>query len=369
MAIAINIKPQWVFRSDSAEDWDVFPYSVNAMIAIEKFNQGEEEDATKGVKALFRAICERRTKSETNDSNLEPTEEEIENLTQEDIERFAREFIKHNIDLVEREDDPQVKSEDQSDADFLIDVLKAENKKQSERLGKTFQGLKTRLGGILGTPNIGLRSVTQDLLKQNEDLEKVYRSVPSMFNPTPPSLEPIRIPENPTHKTNDHLSQMNVRLDRLLGFGENALQIMNGLQVAAAEFLDKFSIEAEKNSKAAKSAIFVGALAVILSIAQIAYTEFRRVPQDSAAMSAALASLRGDIDQLRTVLSTDLANAQAAQEAATESIVKALGATDATKNTALLQSIDQLLRQQQERDQAIIGALEALATSGPRPSE
>lgn len=369
MDIAINIKPQWVFRSDSAEDWDVFPYSVNAMIAIEKFTQGEEEDATKGVKALFRAICERRTKSETNDSNLEPTEEEIENLTQEDIERFAREFIKHNIDLVEREDDPQVKSEDQSDADFLIDVLKAENKKQSERLGKTFQGLKTRLGGILGTPNIGLRSVTQDLLKQNEDLEKVYRPGPSMFNPTPPSLKPIRIPENPTHKTNDHLSQMNVRLDRLLGFGENALQIMNGLQVAAAEFLDKFSIEAQKNSKAAKSAIFVGALAVILSIAQIAYTEFRRVPQDSAAMSAALASLRGDIDQLRTVLSTDLANAQAAQEAATESIVKALGATDATKNTALLQSIDQLLRQQQERDQAIIGALEALAASGPRPSE
>lgn len=361
------LKP-WVFRSDSAGNWDVYPYSVKAMTAIEKFFQSGEEDPAQGVRALIRIICKHRTDSEDGESSSELTEEEIENLSQEEIQRFSREFIEHNTNLLEREDDPPVKSEDQSDAAFLIDALRAEKKKQSEQLGEMFQGLKTRLGGILGTPNLGLRSVTQDLLKQNEGLEKIYGSSPSMFSPTPPSFEPIHIPENPTYKTNDHLSEMNDRLDRLIGFGEHALKIMNGLQVAAAEFLDKFSKEAEKNSKAAKRAIFVGALAVILSIGQIAYTEFRRVPQDSAAMSAALASLRGDIEQLKTVLSTDLANYQAAQEAASETIASALGAADAT-NTALLQSIDQLLRQQQERDRAIIEALEAIASFGPRPSE
>jgi uncharacterized protein (DUF2147 family) len=85
-------------------------------------------------------------------------------------------------------------------------------------------------------------------------------------------------------------------------------------------------------------------------------------------MEAALASVRGDIDQLKTALSTDLANVSAAQVAASETIASALGAADAT-NTELFQSIDQLLRQQQERDQVIIEALEAIATSGPRPSE
>lgn len=368
MDLADLVKPHWVFRSDSAGDWDVYPYSVKAMTAIEKFIQSEEEDSTQGVKTLMRVICKRHTDSEVDESSSELTDEDIESLSQEDIERFSREFIDHNANIFEREDDPPVKSEDQSDAAFLMDVLEAENTKHRERMGEMFQGLKTRLGGILGTPNIGLRRVTQDLLKQNEGLEKSYSSRPGMFNPTPPTFEPIHIPENPTYKTNDHLSEMNARLDRLIGFGENALQIMNGLQVAAAEFLDKFSKEAEKNSKAAKAAIFVGALAVILSICQIAYTEFRRVPQDSAAMSAALTSLRGDIDQLRTVLSTDLANFQAAQDAASETIANALGTADAT-NTALLQRIDQLLRQQQERDQAIIEALEALAMTGPRPSE
>lgn len=368
MDIADFIGPHWVFRSNGAGDWEVHPYSVKAMTAIEEFLQSDEKDSTQGVKTLIRVICKRHTDSEVDESGSELTNEEIDSLPQEDIERFSREFIEHNTDLVEREDDPPVKSEEQSDAAFLIDVLRAENKKQSERLGEMFQGLKTRLFAILGTSNIGLRSVTQDLLKQNEGLEKSYSSKPSMFNPTPPTFDPIHIPENPTHKANDHLSEMNARLDRIVVFGENALQIMNGLEVAAAEFLNKFSKEAEKNSKAANTAIWVGIIAVILSIGQIAYTEFRRVPQDSAAMSAALASLRGDIEQLRTVLSTDLANSQAAQDAASETIAIALGAADA-RNTALLQSIDQLLRQQQERDQAIIEALEAIATTGPRPSE
>jgi hypothetical protein len=282
MDLADLIKPQWVFRSDSAGDWDVYPYSIKAMTVLNEFIQSEEEDSTQGIKALIRVICKRSADSDVDMSRSELTDEEIENLSKEEIQRFSREFIESNSYLVEREDDPPVKGEEQTDADFFIDVLEAENKKHSEQLGKMFQGLKTRLGGILGTPNIGLRSVTQDLLKQNEGLEKIYSSRPSMFNPAPPKFEPIHIPENPTHKTNDHLSEMNTRLDRLIGFGENALQIMNGLQVAAAEFLDKFSTEAEKNSKAANKAIWVGVFAILFSVVQIGYTEFWRVPRDTA---------------------------------------------------------------------------------------
>lgn len=368
MDLADLIKPQWVFRSDSAGNWDVYQYSVEAMTAIGEFIQSKEKESTQGVKALIRVICKHHTDSEIDESGSELTDGDTKNFSQEDIQRFSREFIEHNKNLVECEDGPRVKNEVQSDAAFLIEVLASENKKQSKRLKDTFSGLKSRLGGILGTDNAGLRSVTQSLLKQNENLENAYGSKLSSFSPSPHDFKLPPIIENPIHKTNHHLSDMNARLDNLIGFGEEAIQKMHGLEVAAAEFLGRFSDEARRNSKAAITAISVGAIAVILSIVQIAYTEFGRVPQDSAAMSAALASLRGDIDQLRTVLSSDLANSQAAQEAASETIASALGAADAT-NTALFQSIGQLLRQQQERDQAIIEVLEAIATTGSRPSE
>jgi hypothetical protein len=190
MDLADLIKPKWVFRSDSAPDWDAYPYSVNAMTAVDEFTQSEEEDSTQGVKALIRAICKRHTDSEVHGSSSELTDEDTESLSQEDIQRFSREFIEHNKNLVEREDGPLVKSEDQSDAAFLVDVLAAENKKQSERFKDTFSSLRSRLGGILGTNNAGLRSVTQSLLKQNENLENAYGSRHPSFSPSPHDFKP-----------------------------------------------------------------------------------------------------------------------------------------------------------------------------------
>lgn len=157
---------------------------------------------------------------------------------------------------------------------------------------------------------------------------------------------------------------MTERLKSLVGFGENALQIMNGLQVASAEFLENFSTEAEKNSKAANKAIWVGIFAVLFSVAQIGYTEFWRVPQDTAAMDAALASVLNEIKYLQAGLGTDLASFQAAQAATAAAVVDSVNSTGET-NTALLQRIGELLQQQQERDQAILEALEAITTTRP----
>jgi len=63
------IKPQWVFRSDSAGDLDVYGYSPNAMTTIEKFIQSGEEDPAQGVRALIRVICKYRTDSEVDESS------------------------------------------------------------------------------------------------------------------------------------------------------------------------------------------------------------------------------------------------------------------------------------------------------------
>ena len=156
------------------------------------------------------------------------------------------------------------------------------------------------------------------------------------------------------------------RLEKLVAFGENALTIMNGLQVAAAEFLEKFSTEAGNNSKAANKAIGVGILALVLSVAQIVYTEFWRVPQDTSAMDAALTSVRGEINELQNALGAELATFQAAQAATAAAIGESLASTGKT-NSVLLQKIDMLLQQQRVRDQAIIEALDAISeTARPR---
>jgi hypothetical protein len=143
---------------------------------------------------------------------------------------------------------------------------------------------------------------------------------------------------------------------------------MNGLQVASAEFLEGFSTEAEKNSKAANKAIWVGIFAVLFSVAQIGYTEFWRVPQDTAAMDAALASVRGEIDELQTALGADLASFQAAQVDTASAVADSVNSTGET-NTALLQKIDLLLQQQRVRDEAIIEALEAISETARNPAE
>lgn len=365
MDLAKLIKPQWVFRSETAGDWDVYFYSVNAAVQVEKYSSGEISDPIEAVRALIGVMCKPHTDDQEDDdsSSTGPTADDLAAFTEEDMNGFSREFLEHDNSL--NPESELEKAEDQSDVEFFLKVLEAENKKQSAKMGDLFSSLKSSLGGLLGSKNSGIRSVSEALLNQNKGLESYYSPKPSVFETSPELFIP---PPNPIHETNDRLGDMTERLENLVGFGENALQIMNGLQVASAEFLENFSTEAEKNSKAANKAIWVGIFAVLFSVAQIGYTEFWRVPQDTAAMEAALASVRGEIDELQTALGEDLASFQAAQAGTAAAVADSVNSTGET-NTALLERIDQLLRQQQEVDQAIIEALKALSETAQNPVE
>lgn len=363
--LAKLIKPQWVFRSETAGDWDVYSYSVKAAVQVEKYSSGEVSDPIEAVRALIGVICKTHTDNQEDDdsTSTEPTADDLAAFTEKDINGFSRQFVEHDSSLdTEKELE---KAEEQSDAEFFLKVLEAENKKQSARMRDMFSSLNNSLGGLLGSKNSGIRSVSEDLLKQNKGLESYYSPKPSIFETSPELFMP---PPNPIHETNDRLGDMTERLENLVGFGENALQIMNGLQVASAEFLENFSTEAEKNSKAANKAIWVGIFAVLFSVAQIGYTEFWRVPQDNASMDAALASVRGEIDELQTALGADLASFQAAQADTAAAIADSVNSTGES-NTALLQRIDLLLQQQRVRDEAIIEALGAISETAQNPAE
>lgn len=247
--MAINLakllKPQWVFRSGGAGDWDVYFYSVSAMIEVEKFTSGKISDPVEAVRGLIGKMC--KTHSDNQEDSVstavEPTGDDLSAFTEADVQNFSRQLLDNDNSIESKKD--LEKSQGQSDAEFLLKVLEAENKKHTAKMSGMFSSMKESLGGLLNSKNSGLRSVSEDLLKQNEILGNYYKPKPSLLETSP---ELFRQPPNLLHETNDRLGDMADRLDNLVRFGENALQIMNGLQVASAEFLEKFSTEAHRNS-------------------------------------------------------------------------------------------------------------------------
>lgn len=363
---------QWVFHSEAAGDWDVYFYSLKAARIIEEQIKKEAPSAIEAIRALMGVMLKSHVEGqEGGEKSSEPTEADLAAFTEHDVLNFSREFLENDKSF---EPDPGIERNDgQSDADYLFSVLVAQNKKQSAKLEKMFDSMKRSVEGLLDSKNLGIRSVSEQLLKQSEGLESLYKKSSGISGsaramPKPTDFQSIYLPPNPVHETNKRLTDMSDRLENLVRFGENALRIMHGLQVAATNFLDKFSDEAEKNSRAAGKAISVGVFAIILSILQIGYTEFWRVPQDSAEMDAALTTLRGEIDELQAALESELDSSQAAIESVANAVAEAIQLTGDT-NFALLQTIEQLLRQQRERDQAILKALERTRATMTQASE
>lgn len=131
----------------------------------------------------------------------------------------------------------------------------------------------------------------------------------------------LEIPENPSYETNERLARIEEQFDQLHGIAVDAAQIANSLQAAAVEFLAKFESAASDNERSASRAIRLGAIAVVIAVAmpaaQILYTEFWRVPSDSAAMDAALQGMKTEIVSLRE-----------AQSATSERLAEALANSD-----------------------------------------
>ncbi|MCV6584428.1 MAG: hypothetical protein OIF47_02735 [Marinibacterium sp.] len=368
--LAKLIQPQWVFRADDASEWDVFFYSVKAAIEVERYTNGEAERPLEVARALIGVMCKSHLEAGDNgdEEARAPTQTELSGLSEEELNRFAREFFENNT---LREDEPEARPErkdEETDVEYLIRVLEDENRKNSAKLGDMFAGLNKSLGGLLDSSNSGIRNVTQDLISQSEGIDRQFGHGNSYFAQEPARLHIPTLPPNPAHETNDRLVEVTDRLGNLVAFGENALRIMNGLQVAAAEFLENFSNEADKNSIAARRAIGVGVLAILISLAQIGYTEFWRVPQDSEATEAAIGRIQTEIDELQTAVVSDLANSRSAEVAASQRLSEAI-ADSGSIDSAALARIEALLRQQIAQSAELIAAMNALAENLQPPQE
>lgn len=349
---------RWDFTSKVLGDLVIRPYSFGTVKKLSPLLEQDPPDESEIIQALF-AACARRVAEADEEALVELTEEEI---AKQDLDHFADEFLDQNSYLFSTKTDGEVsfnleRGPEETSSAFLVRAIKEYQSRQLERFKEAFS-LPTRMQDLSNSLNQGsaLQSVAKKISDQNARLTDFFRPTEIGLSSRPHSEPYIpKIPPNPVHDTNRHLEQMTARFDELLEFGQNTLEIMTGLQGAAAEFLDKFTKEAKANSRAARAAIFVGGLAVVISIVQIAYTEFWRVPRDTASMDAYLELLQIEIDQL-----------QSAQIASSADLQTNLTAAMRT-NAAVWERLETLLQEQASMNSEMAGVLREIADNLDRP--
>jgi hypothetical protein len=134
-----------------------------------------------------------------------------------------------------------------------------------------------------------------------------------LANLAPPSIppmpehfsRPLAFPEirNPTHETNERLEDIVERFDKMEKIALKGAEIATGLQSYAADFLVKFERAAAETDVSARRAVWIGLVAIGISIAmpvaQMALETLATKPADVAALADAVQDLRATIADLR----------------------------------------------------------------------
>ena len=180
---------------------------------------------------------------------------------------------------------------------------------QMEKALEPYRGLQDRMKnlGLSAGEDSAIGRVAKQIADQQRAIEAMRPHIPeNLAKPEPPRLpniEQIKFPPNPILETNERLERIEERFEQMQGIATDAAQIANGLQGAAAEFLQKFEKAAADNDRTAGRAIWIGVVAVIIAIAmpavQIGYSEFRRTPDNGPETKSAIENLQAEVAGLR----------------------------------------------------------------------
>ena len=194
-------------------------------------------------------------------------------------------------------------------------------------------GIHDRMQELVGGVNSGsaLEQVARDIDRQQTAIDRLgLERIQAHIH------EPIALPDlqNPIVETNDRLARIEQQFDKVFAVAKDSAQVANGLQAAAAEFLEKFQKEADKNNEAVSKTIRVAWLSlgavVIFAVAQIAAPLF--LPdQQTEALQTSVVELRSEVEALRET-----------QAAVSDRLVEALASSDAQTAAALLSIVEQL---------------------------
>ncbi|MEC9435399.1 MAG: hypothetical protein VYD87_21045 [Pseudomonadota bacterium] len=174
-----------------------------------------------------------------------------------------------------------------------------------------YRGLQERMKNLRlsAGEDSAVGRVSKQIADQQRAIEAMRISIPEdIAKPDPARLiniEHTKIPPNPIFETNERLERIEEQFEQMQVIAADAAQIANGLQGAAAEFLQKFEKAASDNDRTSGRAIWIGIVAVIIAIAmpavQIGYSEFRRTPDNGPEIESTLEDVQAEVAGLRDV--------------------------------------------------------------------
>lgn len=309
---------RWNFTSKNLGTIQVRPFTSKDNAAIMAAVKNAKTPATEIVRDLMKSLL---LHTAENHSVTLKTQSDIEDLGEDELNEFARQFCDNNAYLLSSNSTEQgseleyATGDSDSSSEFLVQAIRQKKEKSTKRM-REFSGWTT---DMINRANLDSESSLADAIRKITFLDQK-----TGHSPDPAVLSKSISWHHPVNNTNPQLAILEDRMNRLIEFGESTTDIMRDLQAAAAKFLYDFSIASKETSSAASKAIWVGLFAIGIAVVQIAYTEFWRVPNDNASTDAAILRIQFEIDQLEGSFSEGSSKLQAAITGGDQKLLEAI---------------------------------------------
>lgn len=319
-------------------------YTMKVAQALEKLFDKEDLTGPIFARTLLQYIGKTASDSHevdngnaTEDRSL--TAENIAQLTDDEIEKFAREFLAHNAYLMKPDDNESVEdveaggtTEEQpgeSASDRLLRVMRNYSTAQSIRMKKFLKPFSSFLSKPL------FSAPTLDAIQKNALLSSRLDETLSVLRQSQPEYEPIPIPENPTYETNRRLNRVINYLEDMQPLVIESGQLIRSLNDAAIRMLGDFGRSTQRAESFSKIIIAIAAISLVVTAVffVLSFFDAREGSEDAKQFTAAQ---NAQFEKLIT-----------SQNDRFEQLFKALGRESQLAQENLKKTLDALIQSQQ----------------------
>ena len=253
----------------------------------------EKADESKKLEApqLTNILIERTVKHSDNNEPLAPAE--IDRLSAD--ADFLEELIKGHPDLTDFGDagepgelgepaidpdrvKPAVREEGESADAYLLRAWRAYHRHFAQTFSGIGEALRKQLSGLTGALST---SGLQSLMKNAAASRSLQGAIDRASVSATPSwletfeekrFEPIRLPPNPIHKTNEHLNELVASIDQMRELAVSTAEMQRGLNDVATEILDKFVTGARTAEKASNKNLLIAQIGIGIAVVSVLIT-------------------------------------------------------------------------------------------------
>lgn len=300
----------------------------NSMSALGAVLKAQDVDGPYFARKLICVVGKKLTVDEVDGEGeiqeIVVTAEDVEQLSEEEIELFAKEFISHNSWLIQTNNDTGTgirksksgesdncqkenaqRSNDEKSSGYLMRIFEEHIKNMNKRLQeiinpshgylKSLQEIVNPFGGLQKSM---FENSTLEALRRNFDLSDHLRGTISQINrnthdfgATKGMIEPIharfpeiQIPENPAHETNRRLNGVIEKLESVQDLAAQSAEIIRNMNDTALMMQSDYIRNAKRSEVFTKAAIWIAAISLFVTCVFSCINYFDSKSQSEQAM-------------------------------------------------------------------------------------